>query len=759
MSDGTRHPFPADLSKGEGPGHRFRGNQWTGGMPEGGASGIVGAARSAPKYPNGRAMKEGDHVLIDGYDDVFRIVDRNDPAGLGVVVAHAHPDSGMVADGEEYHVDPAEVTHSVALHHADHRGNEATGRNHPLVAGKTGDLVVSTRQTEPNGGYHVDDSRPAYEVPPLTDAIGQPTPTVTIKMPTWLIDSYEFNSDLMHKHIPGEDGYEPGMGMRVLSETKSASTVEMTTLSAAEMLSFAESEEDIARDDMSDPTNVAHARSAKVFVSKMADALRAAGAEVTPAGYGMLKVKQPQQVLDALREHVSLYNATLDERRARTLVAENIPKRDGTVEPLDVQELLDKIGRENVIDVRPTHRYDKSIGKYGTTIYGYEITFDGNAVRDTHAHGYMVNRGWIGNIKMPARKEVRNDSIVYVDQVAGIVGAAAQMGEHPRGRGWTEADAQAEAQRIASDLAEGRRSTLRGPRSRDPHFKRRVLEVLPQHIDRLAKGDVPGHEFHGNQWTGGVLGRSATGHAFGPTPADQQQAALQEAVDYWTRNPGFIRAGAEQLFGRNQAGDFRENEPDSWELVAKALTDHLRDHHKQLKVLYRGISPGEEAARELTGIVVGQTVDIPLLGASRAKNEATHHFHGGRPGGVMFVIQDPAAFAVNDLGKYQEYASEDEWITGGRFRVVSVEQAPAVAKPIKNSTLSDQFNVPDIEIADPNAPMTIVTLKHEALFDSDLAPGQTRESKPAPPAPEPVAPAPAPEPPKRKRFLHRLLGG
>ena len=57
----ARGYWEAVLAKGEGPGHRFRGNQYTGGRPEGGASGIVGARRKREKgWYEPRPMSDAD---------------------------------------------------------------------------------------------------------------------------------------------------------------------------------------------------------------------------------------------------------------------------------------------------------------------------------------------------------------------------------------------------------------------------------------------------------------------------------------------------------------------------------------------------------------------------------------------------------------------------------------------------------------------------------------------------------------------------
>ena len=284
----------------------------------------------------------------------------------------------------------------------------------------------------------------------------------------------------------------------------------------------------------------------------------------------------------------------------------------------------------------------------------------------------------------------------------------------------------------------------------------------------VAKGEAENHPFRGNQHTGGIpgglIGRSAAGHDLSqnnpvPTEPVARRNLLKELLTKWTLDPAGIRIASEEVMGRASHRTVPDNPVDGGEYNAKLVLDYLRDNAEPLKQLWRGVTPGEDAARELKNLVVGESIDIPVLGASRVRSEAAGHFHGSRPGGVLFHILDPYAVAIAPFSSLTQYESEDEWITGGRFKVVSIEQKPAELRLIRRSSLSDQFDSPELpEGLDPNAPMTIVTLQHEAMFDSDLGPGETRGVTPAPePTPEP-APAPQPAPAKRGIF-RRLMGG
>lgn len=60
---------------------------------------------------------------------------------------------------------------------------------------------------------------------------------------------------------------------------------------------------------------------------------------------------------------------------------------------LDVEPLVTVLGAA-VVNVEPTERTDVT-HRGPRTITGYRIDFDADLLRNTHAHGYACNRGWI----------------------------------------------------------------------------------------------------------------------------------------------------------------------------------------------------------------------------------------------------------------------------------------------------------------------------------------------------------------------------
>lgn len=318
--------------------------------------------------------------------------------------------------------------------------------------------------------------------------------------------------------------------------------------------------------------------------------------------------------------------------------------------------------------------------------------------------------------------------ITTSDSPSGQRRVAAILGVHPRGRGYDESTLHTEAKRVAAELASGRRSSIKPPRPHDPHFVREVMALLPQYItqENLTKGDLPGHPFHGNQWTG---------------PISTGGSDLSDACTRWGAADavGEIRAAAESVL-RGTASSASRSAANAEALLAAISTAPVMK-----STLWRGVTVGEEATRELQGITPGAVVDIPLMGASRSRNEAAGHFHGGRPGGVIFQIDGAAAIEISKHNAIQLYAYEDEWVTGGRYEVVSVDKQAPMLPPIRNTTLSDQFHVPYYpEGVDPTTPVTVVHLKQVGRFDPSTVAGRPVEPVPSPLPVAPAMPVPSP---------------
>ena len=68
----------------------------------------------------------------------------------------------------------------------------------------------------------------------------------------------------------------------------------------------------------------------------------------------------------------------------------------------DIEPLLDRIGRSNILRVTPTTRVDDSRFGNGRVITGYKIDFNSDEIRDTHVHGMATNIGWIGHVEEPS---------------------------------------------------------------------------------------------------------------------------------------------------------------------------------------------------------------------------------------------------------------------------------------------------------------------------------------------------------------------
>ena len=132
--------------------------------------------------------------------------------------------------------------------------------------------------------------------------------------------------------------------------------------------------------------------------------------------------------------------------------------------------------------------------------------------------------GYISPVIGLAQQFAKGDRVGHEFHGNGATGGRpGSMGPHPRGRRWEDSDAHNEAKRIADELAQGRKSTMRIP-IRDPHFKRRVLELLPSYIGALSK-EAAGHKFRGNQWTGGIGGQGEKPKSKRERPSENSIAA------------------------------------------------------------------------------------------------------------------------------------------------------------------------------------------------------------------------------------------
>ena len=217
------------------------------------------------------------------------------------------------------------------------------------------------------------------------------------------------------------------------------------------------------------------------------------------------------------------------------------------------------------------------------------------------------------------------------------------------------------------------------------------------------------------------------------TPTDRART-LERATDEWVVDPGRVRGQGESIMGRSQidgTGSGAERvdiDPDSAQRVyAHTLLTEIRDNGTDIGVAYRGLDPGEEVLREIGGLQPGDIMEAPLMGVTRERAIAGYRFNGERPGGALIVIEDAHGISVNSMLPEHQYADEDEWILSGQFEVVSVETQAATHPVKKPRMLTDSFSSFEgaygsdyPEDMDPSTPITVVTLRHVAVYDPDI---------------------------------------
>ena len=239
-----------------------------------------------------------------------------------------------------------------------------------------------------------------------------------------------------------------------------------------------------------------------------------------------------------------------------------------------------------------------------------------------------------------------------------------------------------------------------------------------------------------------IIGR-ASGSGPRTGSSELSPESKRRAMASWVINPKRLREDAETYLGRAPDADLASVvESDTVGMAERgsnethAILADLRDNGEDLAVLYRGLAPGT-ASHETDNLVVGESIDIPLVGASRDRAVAGARFHGDRHGGTMIVFERPVGMSINERLPDHEYADEDEWITGGRYEVVSiVEEASTLPFLRRRPTSMYGEDAGGDRFEDWAAPVTattpkrIITLRQRAIFDPDKLEGSTKSAKP-----------------------------
>lgn len=220
-----------------------------------------------------------------------------------------------------------------------------------------------------------------------------------------------------------------------------------------------------------------------------------------------------------------------------------------------------------------------------------------------------------------------------------------------------------------------------------------VLEVLsPAEIVAYFQKHLSGR--HNQKDHGRRLGRTARGH-------DPQEALDAEAEYFmwegarkekmlnppwkdvqesWADYGGALRKTADWIMGRQSTWDTEKPEAHQ---VSKtmAMLRKVRDASSYKRPLYRGLWISKDSpsyGKVMSWLTKpSKTVDFPLIGTSRDETEALRFANGGamlRTGKSAQVLLEiePGAKAVTVEG--DQFAHEQEMVTGGRFEVLGVEQ-------------------------------------------------------------------------------------
>jgi hypothetical protein len=189
---------------------------------------------------------------------------------------------------------------------------------------------------------------------------------------------------------------------------------------------------------------------------------------------------------------------------------------------------------------------------------------------------------------------------------------------------------------------------------------------LADAITTVKKGDVPGHDFHGNQWTGGLGGGEAP-----LTPAEQQ------GIQAWTDNcDGWGSPSREEL-----------------EEIAKRANQEAPE-------LWRGINlKAEDDPKLMKSLQVGETVKLPFSSWSRKKLVGEQFASEDSPMGnngdthIVFHTSQGARGVNAEPYAIEDFRYQAEWlIPKSSYKVVSVTKDVPYAPLSEDPTMPEWTN-------------------------------------------------------------------
>lgn len=178
--------------------------------------------------------------------------------------------------------------------------------------------------------------------------------------------------------------------------------------------------------------------------------------------------------------------------------------------------------------------------------------------------------------------------------------------------------------------------------------------IYSSDAEKMAKGDVVGHEFHGNQWTGG--GGLSAHSDYIKSLSDEQRYAMRRYTggDFFGMN-AYLRSG-------------KRVSPNIVERT-HVLTDVIQNAPplEEQTMLYRMTSGDPSKYGMEPGVVF---TDKGFTSTSLKTN------YGAGPNGTQLVIEAPAGTHGLSVGAAGGHASESEYILppGSNFLVTSVVQ-------------------------------------------------------------------------------------
>ncbi len=215
--------------------------------------------------------------------------------------------------------------------------------------------------------------------------------------------------------------------------------------------------------------------------------------------------------------------------------------------------------------------------------------------------------------------------------------------------------------------------------------------------EAVVKGEAEGHPFRGNQHTGGKPGFQEAVHA----------NMVKAAVKDWTYGATLgIRRWAERLLELPHWGELADEEyEEHWATKEKSLAmlRAVRDAETVSPSLHRGCG-----SHKIASFKKGDEFDAALIGFSSSAATAKTFASGKDRPTVVRMAPTTALRTASFLGA--GFQAEQEWITGGRFRVIDRAEEGGVV----------YLDVERIALFDPDLVEKLVIGRGRIKFDTEI---------------------------------------